>query len=931
MNLTKNNKIENANCNDSNSTTRHGFEFPGSRLHSIPRFPYAIEHMSLRIFPDFQKIILGECTQILRLKFLRNTSKIQLDIAELKIVNVTSSSSNIKILNFELENDKKLSIYLANTVEKGSSAEVCITYLPGYYNSYDKAVMEIGAPKTGFHFMVKKNTNDNPEAYQAWTQGETTEAKYWFPCIDSPNAKFYFDIEISVPIEYDVISNGKLISKIMDEKNQKAIWKFSETNPIPAYLVSVVIGKFSRIDTHYLNVPLEYYWPEEIHKENAMLTFSETPQMIKFFEDYFETKYPFEKYTQVAVDNFEFGGMENLSCTTFTRRVLHDKKTTLDYKNDLLLIVHELAHQWFGDLVTCKEWSHIWLNEGFATYCESLYLENSRGIEEFHYSLIESTDVYFEEANENYVRPIVTNLYKHPDELFDAHSYEKAGFILHMLRNFLGEVNFKESLKKYLNRYQNSSVVSNDLQETIEEVSGIQVQTFFDQWIYRKGHPELEIEYTLQQSYDQTKSDKQLNKLKIKAIQSHQTQLKDHVFMPPYRFELEFKIVIQDVFGRSKQISHLMNITQLSSESLVEIDGSSSISYVSIDPHFKIIKTIKSIKVIDESKEFQLKNLLLNQLVNGDTVIERIQSTRSLKDIYDHDVVESLREIILDKDMFYGVSKEAVNTIGSYKDKNNYSKSDNAYQTLLAIAVEKENFTYLNNHVKRAILKNVGLFERADSIDVLISIFNDPTIDSDFIKSAAAAAMGKSCKTASSQEKIRIMLFLKEIVNSSDSFQSVVATGAIDGLGELSSERNVDNKEIYLEVGNFILQNTSASKDYFIRAKSSKLLGKFLINKMESTDSDIVNLNQRIFDRLRDLLKDERRKIKMNACEALSDEDAKFTKFPDKITYESIQILVELAREDLDGFVRRKAETSANHIRKWIHSWSGTPLLIDSD
>jgi aminopeptidase N len=887
--------------------------------------------MSLRIFPDFQKIILGECIQILRIKFLKNTRKILLDIAELKILNVTSSSENIKISNFELESDKKLSINLAEVAKEGSSAEICINYSAGYYKRNDTAAMGIGAPKTGFHFMVNKDTNDKPEAYQAWTQGETTEAKYWFPCIDSPNAKFCFDIEITAPSEYDVISNGKLISKIIDDKNQKSTWKYSETNPITAYLVSVVIGKFSHIETKHNNVPLEYFWPEEIHKDDAMLTFSETPQMIKFFEDYFETKYPYEKYTQVAVDNFEFGGMENLSCTTFTRRVLHDKKTALDYKNDLLLIVHELAHQWFGDLVTCKGWAHIWLNEGFATYCESLYLENSRGIEEFHYSLIESTDVYFEEANEYYVRPIVTNLYKHPDELFDAHSYEKAGFILHMLRNFLGDIDFKKSLKQYLYRYQNSSVSSIDLQETIEEVSGIQVQTFFDQWIYRKGHPEFEIEFTVQQSFDQPKSDKQVNKLKIKVIQTHQPQLGDQVFIPPYHFELEFKIVIQDVLGRRKEINHLMNITQLSSESLVEIDGNSLISYVSIDPHFKILKTTKSIKVIDESKEFQLKNLLLNQSSQGDTVIEKIQAIRSLRDMCDQDIIESLRDIILKKDMFYGVSKEAVNTIGSCKDKNNYAKSDYAYQALLKLAVEKENFISLSNHVKRAILKNIGLFERTDSIYVLISILNDPTIDSDFIKSAAVAAIGKSCKTASSQEKKRIMLFLKEIVNSSDSFQSVVATGALDGLGELSSERNVDNKEIYLEVGNFILQNTSASKDYFIRAKSSKLLGKFLINKMESTDSDIVNLNQRIFDRLRDLLKDERRKIKMNACEALSDEDAKFTKFPDKITYESIQILVELAREDLDGFVRRKAETSANHIREWIHSWSGTPLLIDSD
>jgi aminopeptidase N len=885
--------------------------------------------MSLRIIPDFQNIVLSDCIQILRIKLLRDTSKVELDIAELKILNVTSPS--LKISGYEVENQKILSINLAQVAKEGSSADICIKYSAGFFKKNDDehvaGGLDIGPPKTGFHFIVNKNTDNIPVAYQAWTQGETTEAKYWFPCIDSPNAKFCLDIEITAPVEYSVISNGKLISKDVDNNIQKATWKYVETNPLPAYLVSVVIGRFSKIETLYQNVPLEYYWPEEIEEDNAMLTFSETPQMIEFFEKYFDTKYPFDKYSQVAVDNFEFGGMENLSCTTFTRRVLHDKKTSLDYKNDMLLIVHELAHQWFGDLVTCKGWPHIWLNEGFATYCESLYLENSKGIDEFHYSLIESTDMYFEEANEHYIRPIVTNLYKHPDDLFDAHAYEKAGFILHMLRNFLGEDNFKKSLKRYLDRYQNSSVSSNDLLQTFEDVSGIQVQTFFDQWLYRKGHPEIEIEYTLKRSASQTNSDKIINTLKVKVIQS-QTHIDDQVFLPPYQFGLEMKIVVVDILGTKKETLHLMNISHWSSESSFEFDGKSSVYYVSIDPQFKILKNIKSIKINDESEDFQLKNILLNQLKYGDTIIERIQAARILKDVYSDDIIEILQDIILN-DKFYGVGKEVTNTFGSYKDKNNFSKSDKAYQSLVSLTIGKGNFTGLNNHVKRAILKNIGSFERIDSIGLLESILKDATIDSDFIKSAAAIALGKSCRKASNQEKKRISLILQEIINTSDSFQSIIATGALDGLVELSREGNSDDKEIYLEVANFVLLNTLESRDYFIRAKSCMLLGKFLTSKIEPSDSEIVDVNQKVFYRLRDLLKDERRKIKMNACEALSDEDAKFTKFPEKFTFESMHILIEIARDDLDRFVRRKAETSANHIREWIHSWSSNPLSID--
>lgn len=922
------------------NSARHRFEFPGSRLHEIPSFPYKIEQMVLRIFPDFQRRMLAECHQNLSIIFLRNTKNIELDISELRILSVTSS--DIKISGFSLKNDNRLVIDFVEVTQEGTKANISICYSAGYYKRNNSgsdtgSAMCFGSPRNGFHFIFKKNLNDvlvdEDHAYQAWTQGEATESKYWFPCIDSPHAKFLFEIEITAPAGYEVISNGKLISKVPSDNEKHLTWKYAESNPLPAYLVSVVIGKFLKIETNHHTIPLSYYWPEDIHEDNAMLTFSETPNMIDFFENYFDIKYPFEKYSQVAVDNFEFGGMENLSCTTFTRRVLHDKKTSLDYKNDLLLIVHELAHQWFGDLVTCKGWPHIWLNEGFATYCESLYLENSKSKEEFYYSLIEATDIYFEEANEDYVRPIVTNLYKHPDELFDAHSYEKAGFVLHMLRGFLGEPNFQKSINQYLSRYQNLAVTTNDFLQTIEEVSGTQVQTFFDQWIYRKGHPEIEIEYTLvpPNNDEQKNKTEQVNKLKIKVIQL-QTHHDNQTFLPPYQFDLEIKVVTQDALETRKEILHLMQISQWTSEGVVEFDSKHSISYISVDPQFKILKVIKSVKIHQESNEFQLKKMLLNQLKTGDTVIEKIQAIRIMKNFFNDDILSSLTDIISDN-TFYGIGKEAANTIGSFQDKNNFEKSDKAYQTLLTISTKKEDFKRLNNHVKRAVLKSIGGFERIESINTLESILKDETIESDFVKSAAATALGKSCKKASNQEKRRIMSILKEIIYTSQSFQSIAATGALDGLGELSSaiddENNSNNKEIFMDVASYLLENTTITKDYFVRAKSTRLLGKFLVNKFDSNDRGIVDINQKVFCRLKDLLRDERRKIKINACEALSDEDAKFTKFPDKFTYESIQMLVEIAREDLDGFVRRKAETSANRIREWIHSWSSNPLSID--
>lgn len=151
----------------------------------------------------------------------------------------------------------------------------------------------------------------------------------------------------------------------------------------------------------------------------------------------------------MAVEDFEYGGMENTSCTTLTTDIILDEKVSLDYNFPHNIISHELAHQWFGDLVTCNDWSNISLNEGFATYSEALYLEHSKGYDEFQYYMIRNiARNYFSEACNLYKRPIVTRKYKYPDELFDAHSYQKGGLILHMLRNYLGNDIFKESLRE---------------------------------------------------------------------------------------------------------------------------------------------------------------------------------------------------------------------------------------------------------------------------------------------------------------------------------------------------------------------------------------------------------------------------------------------------------------------------------------------------
>ncbi len=934
------------------------FEFPGSVSHQTPLLSFTISHMQLKIKPDLNNNTLVECEQKLYVTILQDLKEINLDIAEMKIHKIYGS---VRVQDFQtLEWDDKLIIRFADTLRREDTIEIYIIYSAGYY-CHPNGLYSIDKPRNGFHFVSKKNGHEKGvKEIQAWTQGEASESRYWFPCLDFPLVKFSLEMEIVIPDGFIAISNG-IVSAKTKESNDLTVWRYIEKNPIPAYLVSVVIGRFSEVESKHGPVSLYYYCPMEIQMEDAMLTFSETPQMLQFFEEYFGTKFPYQKYSQTAVDDFEFGGMENSSCTTLTRMVLHDKKTSVDYKNDLFLVCHEIAHQWFGDLVTCRDWPHLWLNEGFATYCELLYWESTRGVDEFHYNLIEFSDKYFEEAKNSYKRPIVSKTYKHPDELFDAHSYEKAGCVLHMIRNRIGNDFFRKSLKMYLDRHRNRSAESNNLLDILEEVYGNDMHHFFDQWIYGKGHPEMDIEISTERnndddrcdtdnSNDSNKSNNKGNKrkLKLKITQTQEEKgdgsgtgnLADSNTI--FEFPLEIRIVLSnDYNGERSPETHVIQISKKIAENAFSIPSEAKIETISIDPECKILKKVKSIKVADETKEFQLKGLLINQLHHGKTAIERVDAARLLQNLYSKDVVIALHNSVIG-DKFYGVSVEAANAIGSFYDKNDYEKSDAAYQSLKTCLADRGSFNHFHSKIKTSIIKNIGIFEREESIELLEAYvtgdYDDEGGKSDFIQSAAATALGKSGKrlpssSSSGNKNEFIIPLLKKLVQSTNTFQNIVATGAIGGLKEVSPKEG--DEVVASDIANFLIENTRPEKDYFIRSRATSALGKFLYHKnsKKGETSKTGSYNQKVFNTLVELLNDDRRRIKINACLALADDETKFDTSaptgPDRRIYESMDALVYVAEHDIDGFVRRNAEASVNVLREWIKEWSSKPPTLD--
>ena len=860
-----------------------------------------------------------------------NINEIELDIAELRIHSVYWSSglcrdnkwdksvNDYKELFFITRSkEDKLTIRLAKALSEGDKICVLIKYSAGVYGN-DFTLGRI--PRSGFHF-VQPDKYYPEKNLQAWTQGETIESRYWFPCLDDPKVKFPRDIHVIVPQDYIVISNGDLVSNNpvqpqgrldnnKKEDNNKVEWIWRQETPISTYLTSVVVGTFSHAEDKCGELPLFYYWPKDVESKNyePILTFKNTPSIMKFFQEYLNTKYPYTKYSQVIVDDFDFGGMENASCTTLTRNYLHDRKASIDYTGDIEVLCHELAHQWFGDLVTCKDWSHTWLNEGFATYFEAIYKEHNRGLDddEFLYYLRQVSSRYFNEATNEYKRPLVTNAYKHPDDMFDDHSYRKGACVLHMIRHHIGDDAFKKSLNVYLDKYRNKTAETDDLRQILEVVSGKNLQSFFEQWVHKPGHPELEIEYSLEEDKNSSR------KLKIKI-----TQTQEHSNEFTYQFPLEVRIVLSN--DSNDKLPEIILISNKITEYLYEIPKDKSIKWISIDPEFKILHEIKSLKILEEKHDFKLKEMVMEQIKNAKTVVERMQANVIIQDrkYTDDYVINELKDLIL-SNTFYGVCVIAANTLGLYassKDENIRSKVYQSLNELFRKNTESkdQNFSTLLPQVRRALVSALGRFERNDSLDILNPLLSEQSY---FVEQQAAIAVGRSSKNLplDSHEKKSMIQLLKDLANTTTTFQNLLARGAIDGLKEFSRD---EDEQIVKDVADFIVAKSNYGNDYLVRRTAIAALGKFLRNKNKE-------VNNKVFDQLMILLKDKRFNLQIDACVSLVDPDATVLK-PDAKLLEAIEELTWIAQHDLDGWVRREAEVSLNKMRKWIKDWLDKPL-----
>jgi aminopeptidase N len=425
------------------------FVLPGTQTHFAPDCPVSVTHLRLELEPDLQaQTLVGRATLALQSR-RDDLGAIELDAIDMRFASITIDGVAAPATSYD---DKRLRIQLDRPRKRDEKMTIAIDYRC--------------KPVRGLYFVQPDEAHPG-RPRECWTQGQDEDSRFYFPCVDAPLMKSSSEILCTAPADLFVLSNGDLHER-RDLGNGKALWHYVLDFPHSPYLVTLVCGEFCEIKDRAPKTGVEvYYYGPKGREADLARSLAATPELIDFFSKTIGVTYPFKRYSQIFVSDFIFGGMENTTATTLTAEAMLDERAAIDRDIDYL-VAHELAHQWWGDLVTCREWPEAWLNEGFATYFEYIWRTHSRGRDEADIDLLTDLEGYLDEANE-YQRPIVCRQFEEPIDLFDRHLYEKGGRVLHMLRHELGDADFFRTLQLYAERHARKSVETRDLARAVEE------------------------------------------------------------------------------------------------------------------------------------------------------------------------------------------------------------------------------------------------------------------------------------------------------------------------------------------------------------------------------------------------------------------------------------------------------------------------------
>jgi aminopeptidase N len=659
------------------------FHLPESTTHYTPEKDFHTQHVKIELSLDFSKrSIAGSCTLTI-FPVRPGLGRVVLDACGMEIHEVSIDGSKCEF-GYDQE---KLTIIPPGPLS-GSHA-VKVTYS--------------STPSEGIYFIEPDREHPEKEV-QVWTHSEAEFARCWFPCYDNPNDKFTSEILLTVPKGFRVISNGRLVSE--QENGDTVTFHWREELPHPSYLTSFVAGRFGEIKQESQGVQLQYYFPES-KRADVLRYFGETPRMIKVFNEITGIRYPYPKYAQTTVEDFIFGGMENFNATTLTMLYYPDANSEEDFqpsysttnRNPTNLVAHELAHQWFGDLVTCLDWSHAWLNEGFADYMQAMYIERTRGVDQFRWDMGVKADSLFEEDAEEFRRPTVEKDFVYADDLFGMAIYAKGAWMLHELRYVLGDGAFFEGVSAHLKAHSFSNADTHDFRRSMETVSGRSLEEFFEQAFLKAGFPEFDVEY----SWDESS--------KTASLRIRQTQKLE---MQTPVFKLPCDIVMYVDGARVKKTVMLDSDDQTFSFGLA-----SKPTIVEFDPEHWLLKKVRFRKNVE---------LLVNQLEGSADASSRAEAARDLGEIKANIAVGALSRAAK-KAQFWDVNASALRALGEIG-------TTEALSALAKVGMPAD------RRVRRALAEALGNFKDEGTRSLLITLLQKD--QSPYVRCEAALSLAKA-------------------------------------------------------------------------------------------------------------------------------------------------------------------------------------------
>jgi aminopeptidase N len=620
----------------------------------------------------------------------------------------------------EASADDRLVIHLPAPLARNATAQIAIRYH--------------GAPKIGLYW-IQPEKGIADKRYEVWSQGEGEDNRRWIPCNDYPNEKATFEGRFRVPKGYTAISNGALIEK--KDIGDKTEFYYKLDQPQVSYLMMVAVAQYKIYETKWHDVPVQYVVPPNTDDKTILRGFGLTPDMIEFYSQETGIDYPYAKFAQISVQDYIYGGMENTTAVVMNMRTLYDERTELT-RNETSLVAHELAHMWWGDMCTCREWSHMWLNEGFATYYAYLYKAHHEGDDAFRYQMRSAhNDVLKADATEP--RPIVTDFYNRKDATNNANIYIKGASFLHMLRYELGDTLYRATIHAYGVQHKFQCVETQDLMRAVKDVTGENLDWMFEQWVFLAGHPDFKV----------TKSwDRDTNVLHVSVEQTQKTGGLVPVFRVPVDIDVTWdggnathhitiekqdfyfnvpKEPVMVLFDKDDWILKTLDFPKKTSESIYELEHAPYMSRVRAaealaskgsDPG--AVTALKAALIADGHYGLRREcALALGKIGTGDALAAlkeglgakdgqvRLACAEAMGNFYGNDDAAATLDKLANNDQAWGVRAEALTSFGKIKTAN-------AAKVCTAALAQESDYSVVRNAAINALveLKETAAMDR---------------------------------------------------------------------------------------------------------------------------------------------------------------------------------------------------------------------------